>query len=59
MIKDRIDSDHVAAICQQLRSSSKTAQALECLKSVLDTDKHVRSNINKAPSMASICIEKA
>lgn len=42
MIKDRIDSDHVAAICQQLRSSSKTAQALECLKSVLDTDKHAQ-----------------
>lgn len=45
MIKDGIDSDHVAAICQQLGSSSKTAQAL-------DTDKH-------APRMTSIYIEKA
>lgn len=52
MIKDGIDSDHVAAICQQLGSSSNTAQALECLKSVLDTDKH-------APRMTSIYIEKA
>lgn len=42
MVIDGIDSDHVAAICQQFGSSSKTAQTRECLKLVLNMDKHAQ-----------------